>query len=66
MLLHNIFITSKSNSIYIYIYIYIYIFKNTKKEKLSLISLTVLVIKNRYLQQKIEAILIAVANLIYD
>ncbi len=58
MLLHNIFITSKSNSIYI--------FKNTKKEKLSLISLTVLVIKNRYLQQKIEAILIAVANLIYD
>ncbi|BAR84102.1 uncharacterized protein KNN_03256 [Bacillus thuringiensis serovar tolworthi] len=60
MLLHNIFITSKSNSIYIYI------FKNTKKEKLSLISLTVLVIKNRYLQQKIEAILIAVANLIYD
>ncbi len=58
MLLYNIFITSKSNSIYI--------FKNTKKEKLSLISLTVLVIKNRYLQQKIEAILIAVANLIYD
>ena len=58
MLLHNIFITSKSNPIYI--------FKNTKKEKLSLISLTVLVIKNRYLQQKIEAILIAVANLIYD
>lgn len=58
MLHHNIFITSKSNSIYI--------FKNTKKEKLSLISLTVLVIKNRYLQQKIEAILIAVANLIYD
>ncbi len=58
MLHHNIFITSKSNSIYI--------FKNTKKEKLSLISLTVLVRKNRYLQQKIEAILIAVANLIYD
>ncbi len=57
MLLHNIFITSKSNSIYIQKY---------KKEKLSLISLTVLVIKNRYLQQKIEAILIAVANLIYD
>lgn len=52
MLLHNIFITSKSNSIYI--------FKNIKKEKLSLISLTVLVIKNMYLQQKIEA------NLIYD
>ncbi len=59
MLLHNIFITSKSNSIYIYS-------KIQKKEKLSLISLTVLVIKNRYLQQKIEAILIAVANLIYD
>lgn len=58
MLLHNIFITSKSNSIYI--------FKNIKKEKLSLISLTVLVIKNIYLQQKIETILIAEANLIYD
>lgn len=57
MLLHNIFITSKSNPIYI---------KKYKKEKLSLISLTVLVMKNRYLQQKIEAILIAVANLIYD
>lgn len=58
MLLHNIFITSKGN--------FIYIFKNIKKEKLSLISLTVLVIKNIYLQKKIETILIAVANLIYD
>lgn len=57
MLLHNIFITSKSNSIYIQKY---------KKEELSLISLTVLVIKNIYLQQKIEVILIAEANLIYD
>lgn len=57
MLLHNIFITSKSNLIYIQKY---------KKEKLSLISLTVLAIKNIYLQQKIEAILIAEANLIYD
>ena len=58
MLLHNIFITSKSNSIYI--------FKNTKKRETIINFIDRISNKNRYLQQKIEAILIAVANLIYD
>lgn len=57
MLLHNIFITSKSNSIYI--------FKNIKRETI-INFIDRISNKNMYLQQKIEAILIAEANLIYD
>ena len=57
MLLHNIFITSKSNPIYI--------LKNIKRETI-INFIDRISNKNRYLQQKIEAILIAVANLIYD